>query len=123
MIILDTNLFIEILEAGPRAFAIRERLLSLPEAEALAYSAITHFEIVQTRGSRNWKEMPILSYTNLIPVDQAVAECAAKLFIHYFGKSRRKIPDALIAATAIVYKARLWTLDSDFKKVPGLELF
>lgn len=123
MILLDTNLFIEIIEAGHRAPAIRQRLATLSEEEPLAYSAITHFEIAQTRGRRDWKNIPFLPYASLIPVDQAIAECAAELFLNYFGKSRRKIPDALIAATSIVHKAPLWTLDSDFKKVPRLKLF
>ncbi len=39
-------------------------------------------------------------------------------------KHRIKTPDAIIAATAIVYNAELWTANtSDFKSIDGLKLF
>ncbi len=50
MILLDTSVMVEILDDGPRANDIRGRMESIPEDEIIAYSAITHFELVQAGG-------------------------------------------------------------------------
>ena len=122
MIVLDTSLLVEILEDGPKASWIRDQLSLLPETESLACSVITTFEMLNARKPEAFEKSPLMKIVRVLPVDQAVARRASWIFAQSFARSRRKIPDALIAATALIYRARLWTLDSDFKKIPGLPL-
>lgn len=123
MIILDTSILVEILEQGPKLNEISKRLEALPDAEPLACSMITHLEILLSWSLDYLSRFPFMQKFSFIDIDKIIAEQAAQLLVENLGKSRRQIPDALIAATSIIHKAPLWTLDSDFKRIPRLKLF
>lgn len=87
----------------------------------LGYSVITRAELLA--GATDHEEASVrrlLAGMDEIPVDRRVADRA--------GLLRRQIPslrmpDALIAATALVHSVTLQTKNArDFKRVPGLRL-
>lgn len=123
MILLDTSLIVEVLQAGPRSPEIRKKIYSLPEEESLACSVITYFEILNAGDPDRMKNVPLLDALHYFPVDKEIARRASDIFLSSFQKVRRHIPDTFIAATALTYKIPLWTLDSDFKRIPDLLLF
>jgi predicted nucleic acid-binding protein len=56
--------------------------------------------------------------SNVLDISQKVVACCVQI-----RRSKKiKTPDAIIAATAIVYSLTLITSDSDFANIPGLAL-
>ena len=107
-------------EAGAR---LRERLRAQAGRQEFAYSVITWFELCVKPDQRE-AARAMLSGFAAIPVSIHVAERASEIFEEHLWANRRHIPDALIAATAILSGARLWTCNErDFKRIPGLRLF
>jgi predicted nucleic acid-binding protein len=111
-LLVDTDVCIDHL-AGVRRLPRR--------AGRLGYSVITRAELLA--GAENEDEPNVrrlLAGMDEIPVDRRIADRA--------GLLRRAIPklhmpDALIAATALVHSLALETKNSrDFKRVPGLRL-
>ena len=119
--LLDTNVLIDAF-AG-RADSVRaitsRRTANL---EWIGYSAITRLEVL---GFPELNAADELGLRNLLgqfgeaPIDGAVIERAIEI-----PKSVRiKIPDALVAATAVIYEANLVTRNtSDFKNISGLSV-
>lgn len=61
----------------------------------------------------------LLKYSTIIPVDEAVANHA----IHIRNKTNIKLPDAVIAATAICLSATLVTRNcKDFNSIAGIKI-
>lgn len=123
MILVDTNIFIEILQNTPAGQKAVETLETTASAEKFAYSVITWFELCarprQTEAARQ-----LLQGFEPVVLTLPIAESAAEIFHKHMSANRRHISDALIAATALAMGASLWTLNrSDFKRVPRLELF
>ncbi|MBK7002037.1 MAG: type II toxin-antitoxin system VapC family toxin [Rhodoferax sp.] len=84
---------------------------SIVRAEVLAWSGHTTKSLAVT--------MDLLDICQLIPVGKTVADEAARIR----RETGLKLPDALIAATALLQPARLLTANSkDFRRVPGLVL-
>jgi predicted nucleic acid-binding protein len=80
------------------------------------------------------KEIEVLSYTGLSANDKRLiksflSECLIidleaeikELTIEIRSKFKTKLPDAVIAATAIRYDLPLFTMDKNFKKVTNLK--
>ncbi len=119
--LLDTNVGIDAF-AG-RADSVRAitsgRTANL---EWIGYSAITRLELL---GFPELNAADELGLRNLLgqfgeaPIDGAVIERAIEI-----RKSVRiKIPDAIVAATAVIYEANLVTRNtSDFKNISGLSV-
>ena len=119
--LLDTNILID-------AFAGRsDALRTLDEARAqnvdwIGYSAVTRLEILGFSGlnaadERGLKDL--LAEFQEAAITSAVVEQA----IEIRKATRMKIPDALIAATAIVHEAELVTRNAmDFKSVGRLKM-
>ena len=112
--LLDTNFILGMLKATPTVLDVinRERLM----AGQCAYSAITRMELLGFPGITGDEDSLIrsrLSMFTYLPVDVAVEDRAIAL-----RRSRRvKLPDALIAATALTYGLRLLTLDVGLQAV------
>jgi len=114
--LLDTNIVIYYLDGT---------IKKDPSPEDPALSVITVAELLSKQGLPEENEQKIqelVDKVRVIPVDQKIAERAAHL--------RRirgvKLPDALIAATAMENNATLWTRDSELmnKLIPdGLRVF
>ena len=119
--LLDTKLLIDAF-AG-RSDSVRAitsaRTASL---EWIGYSSITRLEVLRFPGLNGADEIGLrnlLAQLSEAPIDDAVIERAIKI-----RKSvRMKIPDAVVAATALVYEANLVTRNTgDFKNIPGVSL-
>lgn len=83
------------------------------------YSVITRAELFAGRGAHEDKLRELLGSLAELPVDRGVAEQA--------GRIRRDLglalPDALVAATALVHGLALLTRNRrDFERVPRLKL-
>jgi len=109
----DTNILIQINKGLESAIPYLDNQLTV--------SFITEIELL---GSLNipktiklqFKEM--LDDCFIIDLDKKIKQQTINLRNNY----KLKIPDAVIAATAIVYKLPLLTSDSDFKSIKELEL-
>jgi predicted nucleic acid-binding protein len=119
--LLDTNVVID-------AFAGREdsvrAITSARTAglEWIGYSAVTRLEVIGFPGLIAADELglrDLLDQFSEAPIDDAVIERAIEI-----RKSVRiKIPDALVAATALIYEANLVTRNTgDFKNIPGVSV-
>jgi len=84
-------------------------------------SVITEIEALSWRSSDIVKENIVRSFvedSNVIALSPKVVEKCIEI-----RRSRKiKTPDAIIAATAIVYNLTLLTSDSDFKNIPDLKI-
>jgi predicted nucleic acid-binding protein len=93
----------------------------LPRTGRLGYSVITRAELLASATRENEANVRrLLAGMDELPVDRRVAERAGLLRREL---PRLLMPDALIAATALVYSLPLHTKNTrDFKRVPTLRL-
>ena len=121
MILCDTNVIIEILKGNKRTINIIESI----GLENIAISSVTVMELYF--GALNKSELnkikKHLQALNIVHFDTDISESAVKL-IERFSKSHGlQIPDAIIAATAMTSKIKLFTFNlNDFKYIDGLKL-
>jgi predicted nucleic acid-binding protein len=117
--VIDTNIIIACLKAEPKVVDTlstwkREgRALfvsSITLAETLAISSLTEAEVLKIKA--------FLHNFISIPFDDSVAEIAANLRRKY----SLKIPDAGIAASAIIRNVPLVTRDRQFRKISELSI-
>jgi toxin FitB len=87
--------------------------------DELHVSAVSRAELFAGRGSEERRVRRLLSPMTDIPVDTAIAERAGRL-----GRTGSlRLPDALIAATALEHRLTLVTRNiRDFEGVRGLKL-
>ena len=112
--LIDTNILVYMLQGNPkvRYFA---------QEEFLAVSCITEMEILgKYQIFEEEKEIieELLEQCNVIDITYKIKQTAIKLKQNY----RIKLPDAIIAATAIQQNLTLVTADKDFAKIAELDL-
>jgi len=122
MILLDTNILIEFYKDNHEV----RSTLEIQGASNLAISVITAGELYF--GARDKREMrkieKHLSLIEQIPLDAEITSLFLDLLRQYALSHRLNIPDALIAATAILNNLPLYTLNiKDFQYIPGLDLY
>ena len=121
MILCDTNVIIEILKGNKRTINFIESI----GLENIAISSVTVMELYF--GALNKRELnkikKHLQALNIVHFDTDISESAIKL-IERFSKSHGlQIPDAIIAATAMTSKIKLFTFNlKDFKYIDGLKV-
>lgn len=114
VVLLDTNIILEHLRSGI--------LVDVDPTASFVISVITEAELLRYPGIGE-EEIKIierfLSITPSISIDSKIARHAAML-----GRSRKtKLPDLLIAATAIKLGIPLITLNlKDFQHIPNLDV-
>jgi predicted nucleic acid-binding protein len=118
-LLFDTNIFIYHLnnQLLPRG----RELLKLGLAGQGAYSVISKIELLgfQQSEAADRQAQQILSRLAELPLTADVAERT----IHIRKQLRIKVPDAIIAATALEYSLQLVTRDTtDFAKIDALKL-
>jgi toxin FitB len=107
-LLVDTDVCIGHLEGTTR----------LPSNRRLAYSVITRAELLSGDATHHPAVRRLLAGMDEVVVDRRVADKAGEL-----RRMSLRMPDALIAATALVHQLTLLTRNpSDFRKVPGLRL-
>lgn len=112
--LLDTNFILGMLKATP---AVIEVLNTRPLlAGQCAYSAVTRMELLGFPGISLEEEAlirSVLEQFSYLPIDRAVEDMAIQL-----RRTRRvKLPDALIAATALCYELQLLSMDVGLQSV------
>ena len=121
MILCDTNVIIEILKGNKTTIDIIESI----GLGNIAISSVTVMELYF--GALNKRELnkikKHLQALNIVHFDTDISESAIKL-IERFSKSHGlQIPDAIIAATAMTSKIKLFTFNlKDFKYIDGLKV-
>ena len=120
MIILDTNVLIEILKGNQ---STQEKILSLQAPVSI--SSITAMELIY--GAKNKGEVKklekFIQLFDVIHLSEGISNKAFQLIVLYAKSHNLDIPDALIASTSLVNRAKLFTYNTkDFKFIPDLEL-
>jgi predicted nucleic acid-binding protein len=107
--LIDTDVFVDHLR-GARRFE--------PKTHRIHYSVITRAELFAGNTATELVSVLLAPFREL-PVDRGLAERAGRLR----RETGVRLPDALIAATALEHKLSLFTRNrSDFERVPGLRL-
>lgn len=124
MVILDTNIIIDHLRRPFEKSKLRQIEEKIPLKD-LAISIITVQELYEGKSTRDEvQERTLLETINplaVLPYTYEVAQIAGKLARDL--SRRTEFPDAAIAATTILNKASLFTLNKkDFKGVKKLKL-
>jgi len=120
MILLDTNVLIEILKDNQSTI---ERVQSFNSS--LAISSITVMELFY--GALNKAEVQKLekfvALFEIIDINEAISQQSIILIETYSKSHNLDIPDSLIASTALVLDVPLFTYNlKDFRFIDGLEL-
>lgn len=116
-LLLDTNVILGFLKGQPSLVA----LLETAETENLRASVITRMELLSFHGITPAEEKHIQGFLNaiaIVPLNTEVEDTAIRLR----RVTRRKMPDAIVAASAVVSKAVLVTDDRELADTvfPGL---
>lgn len=113
-VLCDTDVLIELYKGNEAIFKEMERI---GEA-AICISDVTAGELLF--GVRNKRELEILKAdlgkVNRLHIDSDISALAIELISQYALSHRLALPDALIAATSVVHKLPLYTLNKkDFR--------
>jgi predicted nucleic acid-binding protein len=118
---LDTNAILYYLKDDAAAVSVLRGVFA--ENVPVYVSAVTELELLAYSDPSSEEESLIeelLATISVIPVDSRIARLAALVRRHY----RLKVPDSVIAATAMFTGSRLVTRNwRDFRKIPSLALF
>ena len=121
MILCDTNILIEFYKNN--STIVNE--LRLIGVDRLAISVITQAELYYGAINKN-ELLKIQKHLNLLPnfpIDNQVSTKFIQLMERYSLSHKITIPDALIAATALVNNVSLYTLNlKDFRFIEGINL-
>jgi len=122
MILVDTNIFIEYYKNNHAICRIIERI----SPQEIVVNDVVCAELYF--GARNKQELANIvadmEKLTVLAIFPNISRLAVDLVKQYCLSHRLKLPDAQIAATAIVHNAELFTLNKkDFAYIPNLQLF
>lgn len=122
MILCDTNIFIEIYRNNSDIIDIVKNL----GQENISISDVSCAELLF--GARNTKELNMirkdLDSLAVLPFHSDISSLAVRLVEKYCLSHKLSLPDALIAATALIHDVELYTLNvKDFKYLKNLKLY
>lgn len=125
MVILDTNVIIEHLRISNQKPSSLIKLLQKKPKETLAISMLTIQELYEGKSTKDEKKEKLLLATiaplKIIPYTFEVAQLAGKIARDLHRPI--ELADAAIAATAILNKAELFTLNKkDFLGIKDLKI-
>lgn len=123
MVIVDTSVLIDLLRQTEKKTLLVKFLEKDPQ-ETLAVSVITVQELYEGKSTkdsqREQQVLALLSSLQILPYNFEIAQLGGQLARDY---GPLELPDAAIAATAIVNQAKLLTLNKkDFAKINNLDL-
>lgn len=117
--LLDSNVVIKFLEASLPSSAM-ERLIGIVDKEPII-SVLTKIETLGFNFKTSEEQFIIETFINnsiILDINNEIVNKTIEL-----RKSKKiKLPDAIIAATAIVYQLKLVSNDSDFNDIQGLTI-
>ena len=114
-ILVDTNVLIKLLGG-------ESSVLPILENANINISAITEIEILSYTYSKQELEKVKYLLENCIVLDTLNSEIRKQSANYRKQKMIKKIPDAIIAATAKYYNLPLFTFDNDFKSVNNIDV-
>jgi len=122
LIISDTNCLIDLFHQDLLTIKIFEKI----NPSNIIISSISVMELLI--GSRNNVEKERIkkkiSYYHIVHLNEDISELAITLVDNYYLSHHLLLPDALIAATAIVTGFQLFTYNTkDFKYIPNIKLY
>jgi len=122
VVLCDTNILIEFYKNNQKIVAALRDI----GAENIAISAVTAGELLF--GALNKKEVQTIKrdidHLMLMHINDLISEKYIELMLQYSKSHGLAIPDALIAATALVNNVSLYTLNrKDFIFIAGLTLY
>ena len=122
MILIDTNIFIEYYKNNPAICEILERI----NPQEIAVNDVVCAELYF--GARNRRELAdiVADMEKLIvlTISSKISKLSVELVKQYCLSHKLKLPDAQIAATALLYNAELFTLNrKDFAYIPNLKFY
>lgn len=120
-VLLDSSILIEVQKGD---VSVSDRLFDIKNRVCI--SRVTAYEIIH--GSRDKEELrknkSLLGRIEIIEIDEEISKQAYGLLETYVLKSRLNLPDALIAASALVHSLPLWTTNiRHFQPIKEIELF
>ncbi len=118
MNLIDSSAWLEYLAGGPQAGPFAR---AIEDVEALLVPTIVLLEVtrrvMQQRGEDDALQVAALLHQGrVVELDSALALAAAQLGVAH----RLPLADSVILATARQFGATLWTMDADFKDLPGV---
>jgi tRNA(fMet)-specific endonuclease VapC len=121
MVLFDTNIVIEVLKGNQRAIDLLERI----GPHNIAISSVTQMELFF--GALDKRELAKIrkhiSFLSVLQINEEISRIAVELIGKYVKSHSLKIPDALIAATALCHTLELCTYDTrDFDYIEGIRL-
>jgi len=122
MVVCDTNVFISAFNGIENAMEILDRI----GYSNVLISFISVMELY--RGMKNKKQLgqmakKIKSY-NVVDFNEAISRRSVELMRQYKLSHNLDIPDAIIAATCVVFDIPLFTYNiKDFKFIPNIKLY
>jgi hypothetical protein len=122
LILVDTNIIIEVLRNNKETISVIKSL----GVERLAVSCITVMELYY--GALNKADLhkikKYLGAFEVIQINWEISQLAIDLVEKYSKSHNLNLPDALIAATAIISDMELYTLNlKDFRYINGIRLW
>ena len=122
MILIDTNIFIEYYKNNPEICSILEHI----DTQEIVVNDVVCAELYF--GARDRQELADIvsdmEKLTVLTISSKISRFAVDLVKQYCLSHKLKLPDAQIAATAILHNAELFTLNKkDFKYIPNLKLF
>lgn len=122
MILCDTDILIEFYKNNStvihelRYIGLKQLAISAITQAELYYGAINKFELNKIKKH--------LGLVKILPVDVKVSSQFIKLMEIYSLSHKLRIPDALIASTALVYQMDLYTFNhKDFRFIKGVNFY
>ncbi len=121
MVLCDTNIFINAFNGKIETIDQLDKI-GLSE---IVISSITGMELYQGMGDKNELSQmkKRIKYYDVVQIDNSISAKAIELIDKYNLSHGLTIPDAIIAATSIVYKIPLYSYNiRDFRFIPELKL-
>jgi tRNA(fMet)-specific endonuclease VapC len=121
VILCDTNILIKLLRGDE---SIKKNLDKIGSRN-IGFSIITHAEILYGTKKKDFDEIRrLLSDFKTYHITEETSKIFNGIVVNYISSHRIQIPDALIAATAIVNDVQLYTENrKDFDFIPEIRLY
>ncbi len=122
MILCDTNIFIEIYRGNNSIIDILKTI----GQQNIAVSDVTCAELLY--GARNKNELQIirkdLNKLTILPIQTDISALSVELVEKFSLSHNLSLPDALIAATALIHDIELYTMNTkDFRFLKNIKLY